>query len=355
MPCYFPRTMYPPAAGGRWTFSADKALRTEGKVVPCGQCRGCRLTTRQQWVARMVKESALWEARPLFCTFTYADSHLPPDFSVSRRVAQLLVKRVRKRFGDGIRLFGCGEAGDLSGRPHYHLLFWNLELPDLVPFQTSKSGLPLFRSAALESCWTKMDGARDTGEALGFVDVGYGDVSAMGYVAGYVFKKMADDRASAEERTFAHPVTGELIETAPPFAFMSRRPGIGARWVDEYLTSDARHSDLIVDGRRYAMPPYFRRRVERLLSLGEGLTDREFMAAVDLALSSSEFGEDGDAVVAARLVAGASIIEAMKELRDERNEEWAAAHAADNTADRLAVRHEAAALRAKGVVRDVGA
>lgn len=140
-----------------------------------------------------------------FVTLTYDDDNLPADNSVSPRELTLFIKRLRKELdtqGHGrVRYFGCGEYGERSGRPHYHLALFNYG--------------PCFRGrteAHRPSCCVRCDlVARAWGK--GKIDVGNLEQSSAAYVAGYVTKKWT----KAKQLNVRHP----------EFARMSLRPGIG--------------------------------------------------------------------------------------------------------------------------------
>ena len=90
--------------------------------LPCGQCIGCRLARSSMWATRCVHEAQLHKQN-CFITLTYNDDNLPyPPTSI--RPLQLFMKRLRKRFGAGIRFYACGEYGEKFGRPHYHACLW---------------------------------------------------------------------------------------------------------------------------------------------------------------------------------------------------------------------------------------
>ena len=246
-----------------------------------------------------------------FVTFTYRDEDLPSDFSVSKREVQLLMKRIRREFVVPIRSFTAAEYGDSEGatkRPHYHSILWGLPLSDLCDERTSQRGFAMWKSPSLEACWGK-----------GFVDVARVDRSTLSYVAGYSFKKLGGRRAEEAYRR-VHPVTGEVLQVEPEFALMSRRPGIGFRWVDEFRETDLLHDDVRIDGRATPMPGYFRRKHFEALP-EDGVFSPAFMAKL---LKSSE----------------------AKARARER--------AADMTPERLAVREEAHFLRTQHLARGGG-
>lgn len=102
-------------------------------AVPCGHCPNCELSRQFSFVQRCKLETLQYDNKPWFVTLTYNNSSLPADGSLSVRDVQLFLKRFRQRLKrdyDGIydfplRYAVCGEYGK-KGRPHYHLILWNL-------------------------------------------------------------------------------------------------------------------------------------------------------------------------------------------------------------------------------------
>lgn len=259
MPCYSPikgfrsavekseRTGLPAI-----TFNPLKAINSHLPIsIPCGRCIGCRIMKREEWATRCSHEAQMHE-HSCFITLTYANEHLPEDYSVSKRVWQLFMKRLRKEL-DYIRLrfFACGEYGDQNLRPHYHsLIFGTAFLADREFHSTTKQGGRQFSSPALSRAWPY-------GRAL----VSDFTPELAGYCAGYVMKKMGGDLA-ATHYLRTNPKTGLLVKVEPEFALQSRNPGIGSTWFEKYKT-DAFPSDFIViDGRQRPVPRYYSRKLQ---------------------------------------------------------------------------------------------
>lgn len=59
-----------------------------------------------------------------FLTLTYRDEHVPVNKSLDYDALPDFMRSLRKRFGSGIRSYGCGEYGSFYDRPHYHLLLF---------------------------------------------------------------------------------------------------------------------------------------------------------------------------------------------------------------------------------------
>ena len=90
---------------------------TEFIEIPCGKCSGCRLQRSREWANRCMLELE-YHMSSYFVTLTYDDAHVPihyysdpetgealPSMSLVKRDFQLFMKRLRKKFGEGIRFF----------------------------------------------------------------------------------------------------------------------------------------------------------------------------------------------------------------------------------------------------------
>lgn len=239
MACYHPRKAYKTPLGGV-TFSSSKGFVDLPFEIPCGQCIGCRLEYSRQWAVRLVHEASLHDSN-YFLTLTYNDENLPPYNSLNKLHTQLFIKRLRKKFGSGIRFYLAGEYGDLTNRPHYHAIIFNLSLPDLRFYKENHDGSILRTSAILDRIW-----------GHGECKVGAVSFESAAYVARYVLKKVRGKAASAHY--------GPRV---PEYATMSLKPGIGARWYEKYA-SETYPSDFIVSrGMRMRPPKSYDKRLEK--------------------------------------------------------------------------------------------
>lgn len=274
MGCDFPLKAYrpPPERGGRMVFNPKHALNPNNPIdVPCGRCRGCILTKARDWAVRCCHEVQMHDAS-CFITLTYDDKHLPPDFSVHKRVWQLFMMRLRERIQPKrVRFFACGEYGGESLRPHYHALIFGYDFPDKQRITSlNNKRHPLYKSDELSTLWT-----------YGFSSIGAATFNSAGYTARYTLKKIGDatrhaspaagspraaSEASEPEGTgryqVIHPITRRLVTQQPEFLLMSRRPGLGRSWFDKYR-DDAFPSDFIViDGTKHPVPAYYSKLIE---------------------------------------------------------------------------------------------
>lgn len=176
---------------------------------PCGQCIACRLNKVRDWTIRLMHENR-FHKDSCFLTLTYDPEHLPADGSVHKEDMQKFMKRLRN-YCPNIRFFGCGEYGERYARPHYHLIIFGLSYKD-----------PLFAGKKYDNkskgYYLKSNLWKNGNMYIG--DVTY---SSCRYVASYVNKKQFGKKGKdfyAEKG----------IE--PEFTLMSRRPGIGAEFVN---------------------------------------------------------------------------------------------------------------------------
>ncbi len=179
-----------------------------------------------------------------FVTLTYADEHLPPGGSLRLSDFQKFMKRLRSRFDARIRFFHCGEYGEDFSRPHYHALLFGLDFQSDRRHWVTRAEHPVFRSPTLEALWP-----------WGQSEIGAVSFESAAYVARYVTKKVTGPLAE-EHYTRVDKTTGELVVVEPEYATMSRRPGIGSTWLEEFH-SDVYPRDHVVSRGREAKPPRF--------------------------------------------------------------------------------------------------
>lgn len=211
--------------------------------IPCGRCIGCRLDRSRQWADRCMLE-LMYHEQACFVTLTYDDFHIPrrfygdprcgnvlPCFTLCIRDLQLFFKRLRKRFPSAvIRYFGCGEYGPRTLRPHYHIILFGIDFDDKVEIGKSKTGQVMYSSETLDSIWS-FPPRNALGESYspnkskaGIATVQPVTWETCAYTARYVQKKLYGYESKFYEE---HNID-------PPFSVMSRRPGIGRRYLDDH-------------------------------------------------------------------------------------------------------------------------
>lgn len=249
MVCYYPRKGWRSrevGSSGRRpiVFDPRKGYSDLPIEVPCGSCIGCRLARSQEWAMRCHHEASLYDYN-CFVTLTYSPSSLPSPPTVSVRPVQLFL-RLRKKYGSGIRFFACGEYGETTRRPHYHLLVFNHHFGDQKFWKYNKRGEPLYTSQSLEQLW----------EHKGFCSIGAVTFQSAAYVSRYIMKKVTGDQAE-EHYQWIDPETGEIHQLSPEFVTMSRRPGIGRGWFERW-SSDVYPDDfLTIEGKKMRPPRYY--------------------------------------------------------------------------------------------------
>lgn len=258
MPCYFPLQAYSVgvlpsgkqdirfSSALRQRFQAGLSMPDDSLGLPCGRCVGCRLERSRQWALRCVHESKLYEYN-CFITLSYSDDYLPKDGSLDESAFSLFMKRFRKKFkglssvvsNDGsldfpIRYFHCGEYGEGLSRPHYHACIFNFDFQDKQFFKFSATGEKLYISDSLSKLWP-----------YGHSWIGSLTYESAAYCARYSLKKINGPSSLKH-----------YDGRKPEYATMSRCPGIGGYWYDEF-NSDAFPSDFLVVNGSKCKPPRF--------------------------------------------------------------------------------------------------
>lgn len=223
--------------------------------LPCGKCAGCLADKASGWAVRCYHESTMHK-RNSFATLTYADP-APPELDKAH--LQRFFKRLRAR-GIRFRYFACGEYGSLTGRPHYHVLFFGQDFLDghQRAFDSKYYSNPLLTEA-----W-----------GHGMVQLGACEPASVYYTTGYQLKDLS------------RPGT---------FHISSKRPYIGAGWLEKYHDDIVRNGFVTIDGqkrpvpRSYLLRPEFRFEFDALKEARrlqvENRTPDEVVAARDAARS----------------------------------------------------------------------
>lgn len=101
-------------------------------LFPCGKCELCRRKKSSEYSFRAACETHTYPFSPLFVTLTYRNETLPFD-GLHVDHLQKFLKRLRFRLSSfglatDFRYLAVGEYGAKHGRPHYHIIFWNLPI-----------------------------------------------------------------------------------------------------------------------------------------------------------------------------------------------------------------------------------
>jgi len=219
-------------------FKLSDGFKDKPVQLPCGKCIGCKLERARQWAVRCMHEASLYE-RNCFITLTYSDENCPESLRPDDFV--LFMKRLRKRFGAGIRFFQCGEYGEKLGRPHHHALLFNHDFDDKRLCSARGGESRLFKSETLEGLW-----------GFGYGFIGSVTFESAGYVARYAMKKVVGPGAA-----------DYYMGRVPEYLTMSRRPGIGTDWIRKYRRDVYPSDELVVNGAPTRPPRFYDDVLER--------------------------------------------------------------------------------------------
>lgn len=254
--------------------------------IPCRKCEGCRADQMKEWAVRCMAEASCWENN-WFVTLTLSDDNLKDHIydeiitpkgitycddgtwgaslqqgkgSEIEKFMKDLREYFRYHYGEtDIRFYMCGEYGSLYGRPHYHMILFNLNLkPDkLKAWKLTPEGM-LYRSEEIEKIWGK-----------GFVTVAEVNMLTCQYVAGYVLKKFRN--GWGDEYYYQE---GRI----PEYHNESRRPGIGKIYYDQHKDEIYTTDEIIIAGSRMTKPAKPPAYYDRLFDLEEPVNMKKIKA-----------------------------------------------------------------------------
>lgn len=175
-----------------------------------------------------------------FITLTYSDEYLPDRNKLHKQDIQKFLKRVRKKYK--VRYYYAGEYGPENGRPHYHMIMFGHDWPDKQYLKTTGANEKIYISRELDKLW-----------GMGYCSTAAVTFESAAYVARYCMEKITGDLA--EEHYKRYDYLGEY-QLTPEFNDMSRKPGIGATWLNKYQ-SDVYNYDYVVVNGVQTRPPKF--------------------------------------------------------------------------------------------------
>lgn len=206
--------------------------------------------------------------RNSFLTLTYDDEHLPANGSLDKRAFPEFVAKLRRWLRRNapsrkVRYYHVGEYGGETRRPHYHAVLFGEDFRESRVEVESKGDYPLWISSTLAELWP-----------VGFSLIGALTPESAAYVARYVLKRLKDlPESSTPDAIQKHdrglyervdPATGEVFSVVAEFATMSRRPGIGASWLDRFRADVYPRDEVVRAGVRSKPPRFYDKRLERM-------------------------------------------------------------------------------------------
>lgn len=211
------------------TKDVNQLLYPLGLEVPCGKCILCRIRKRNEWTIRCTHELDYHETSS-FVTLTYDDENLPIKNILPTLVKtdlQKFIKRLRKTIHPKkLRYFAAGEYGDITGRPHYHLILFGL-------------GLKHQDKEQIKNAWHN-----------GFTDHKSIIRERIQYVCKYIEKQLDGDEAKI--------YTQNNIEK--PFRLLSK--GIGKKYADQYKDQIQEDCCIKYQGKEHTIPRYYVKRLD---------------------------------------------------------------------------------------------
>lgn len=227
-------------------------------LIPCGKCDSCCLAQASEMTTRAYHEYEDKNKIGMFITLTYNPDNIPPGNSLKKEDYKNFIKKLKSDLdyknakqqttikGSDIRILGCGEYGEETSRPHYHILLFGYVFPDLSWWRVTDKGNNIYRSETLEKLWP-----------LGHSEVGEVSLKSIGYVCRYTLKKAGRCCPSKTDE-----LTGILKEKE--FVHYPKNPGMGATHFERFHEDWYNIGNCIIDNTIKKIPRYYDRLLEKL-------------------------------------------------------------------------------------------
>ena len=196
----------------------------------CRTCAECRQIRAREWSLRCGFEGYEHEAS-CFVTLTYTDEN-NPIFLIKDHLQKFkkdLRRQIEYHYSKDIKIktFDCGEYGDQTFRPHFHLIIFGFDFPDKYLHGESKRGHKVYNSEFLDRVWNQ-----------GHATIQDATKDAAAYCALY---------AAKERHELPHH-----LQPYPEFNTMSLSLGVEPilQKIDTHLQTD----EIWFDGKKYSIP-----------------------------------------------------------------------------------------------------
>lgn len=234
------------------------------QVIPCGNCIGCRLEYSREWANRGYLEAKCYKNN-YFVTITYNEENIktneeiidrdgitytndgewkgtlvPKDLTdFIKRLRRIMEREYNQK--SGIRYMACGEYGEQNERPHYHIIFFNLNLPTDSFYNPKIINEEIYyQNKIIEKAWKK-----------GISNISEASWNNIAYTARYITKKL---KGKGAEEYYA--TKGQEKE----FLRVSRMPGIGKPYYDKYKKEIYQNDEIIIKNKEGVIsckPPHY--------------------------------------------------------------------------------------------------
>lgn len=176
------------------------------RFIPCGKCVACRINKANEWKNRLLCESKERKYK-YFITLTYDEENVPNFLEKShlKKFLKDLKNYFYYHFDKEIpKYFACGEYGEKSFRPHFHLILFTNNKLDLV-YHSHIKGLDYnyYNCDIISKFWK-----------YGFHIITEATTETFTYVCGYTLKKQIKGVQDYQ-----------VLNIQPPFILVSKNMG----------------------------------------------------------------------------------------------------------------------------------
>lgn len=228
--------------------------------IPCKKCWACQLNYSAEWATRIMLEAKESEYN-WFITLTYDDDTLPIAEKTGAEIDGHIVEwendgtwtgtlypddmktflnSLRKYFErkghKGIKYYYCGEYGETTHRPHYHIILLHcpLDINSFYDTHIDSNFKAHWKSKELDRFWAKGKDKKGNIIPKGIIDIAELEWSCAAYVARYCTKKLMN--APKEDYL--------SIGKYPEYVRMSK--GIGFKYYEKHKNEIYANDEMIM-------------------------------------------------------------------------------------------------------------